>query len=151
MDIKTVKALAKILDEKKLSAIEIAQGDVRIRIERNCEAPQPAAVPQPKEEKELRPAPARTVSPTLASSAIDFNNIKEVKSPMVGVFYAAPSPGSAPFVKVGDKVKKGTVLCIIEAMKLMNEICSEYDGEIVDICVENEQIVEYGQTLFKIY
>jgi len=67
------------------------------------------------------------------------------------VFYAAPSPGSAPFVKVGDKVKKGTVLCIIEAMKLMNEICSEYDGEIVDICVENEQIVEYGQTLFKIY
>ncbi|NLK17882.1 MAG: acetyl-CoA carboxylase biotin carboxyl carrier protein [Clostridiales bacterium] len=149
MDVKIIKALAKILDERKLSLIEVTQGDVKIKLERNCETP--AAASRERDGREPRPAPARAVSPALAQSAIDFNKIKEVRSPMVGVFYAAPSPGSPPFVKVGDKVKKGTVLCIIEAMKLMNEICSEYEGEIVDICVENEQIVEYGQTLFKIY
>ncbi|HML49609.1 MAG TPA: acetyl-CoA carboxylase biotin carboxyl carrier protein, partial [Clostridia bacterium] len=75
----------------------------------------------------------------------------EVKSPMVGVFYAAPSPESPPFVKRGDRVKRGDVLCIIEAMKLLNEIAAEADGEIADICVENGQVVEYSQTLFKIY
>ena len=68
------------------------------------------------------------------------------------VAYFTPRPArSPPFVKIGDRVKKGDVLCIIEAMKLMNEICSETDGEIIDICAENEQVVEYGQTLFKIY
>ena len=69
---------------------------------------------------------------------------------MVGVFYAAASPDEEPFVSVGDKVKKGDVLCIIEAMKLMNEITADSDGEIVQVCAENEQVVEYGQTLFVI-
>lgn len=73
-----------------------------------------------------------------------------VKSPMVGTFYSSPSPNEEPFVKVGDKVKKGDVLCVVEAMKLMNEIESEFDGEIVEICVNNEDMVEYGKTLFKI-
>ena len=77
-------------------------------------------------------------------------NYKEVKSPMVGTFYSAPSPKDEPYVKVGDKVKKGDVLCVVEAMKLMNEIESEFDGEIVEICVKNEDMVEYGTTLFKI-
>ena len=77
-------------------------------------------------------------------------NYKIVKSPMVGTFYESSSPNSKAFVEVGDKVKKGQVLCIIEAMKLMNEIESEYDGEIVEICVQNEEIVEYGMPLFKI-
>ena len=71
-----------------------------------------------------------------------------VLSPMVGTFYAAPSPEKPPFVKVGDKVKKGQTLCIIEAMKLMNEIESDYDGEVVKILVNNEQMVEFGQPLF---
>ncbi len=84
-------------------------------------------------------------------STVDFNHVTEVKSPMVGVFYAAPSPDAEPFVQVGSKVKKGDVLCIIEAMKLMNEITAEQDGEIVDICVQNGDVVEYGQTLFKIF
>lgn len=75
---------------------------------------------------------------------------KEVKSPMVGTFYQSSSPNADPFVKVGDKVKKGDTLCIIEAMKLMNEIEAEYDGEIVQICVSNEEIVDYGKVLFKI-
>ena len=77
-------------------------------------------------------------------------NYKIVKSPMVGTFYASSAPDKDPFVKVGDKVHKGQVLCIIEAMKLMNEIESEFDGEIVEICVNNEDIVEYGKPLFKI-
>lgn len=77
-------------------------------------------------------------------------NYKIVKSPMVGTFYESSSPKGEPFVKVGDKVKKGDVLCIIEAMKLMNEIESEYDGEIVEICVKNEEMVEFGKPLFKI-
>ncbi len=76
--------------------------------------------------------------------------LNEIKSPMVGTFYSSSAPGKAPFVKLGDKVKKGQVLCIIEAMKLMNEIESEFDGEIVEICVPNEGVVEYGMPLFKI-
>ena len=77
-------------------------------------------------------------------------NCKEIKSPMVGTFYASSSPKAEPFVKVGDKVKKGQVVCIVEAMKLMNEIESEFDGEVIEICKNNEDMVEYGTTLFKI-
>ena len=75
---------------------------------------------------------------------------KIIKSPMVGTFYSKSSPTANPFVKVGDKVKKGQVLCILEAMKLMNEIESEYDGEIVEVCVKDDEMVEFGQALFKI-
>ena len=77
-------------------------------------------------------------------------NYKIIKSPMVGTFYSSPSPNAEPFVKVGDKVKKGDVLCIIESMKLMNEIESEYDGEIVEICFNDEDVVEYGACIVKI-
>ena len=80
----------------------------------------------------------------------DEENYKIVKSPMVGTFYASSAPDKDPFVKVGDKVHKGQVLCIVEAMKLMNEIESEFDGEIVEVCVKNEDVVEYGTPLFKI-
>lgn len=75
---------------------------------------------------------------------------KEIKSPMVGTFYSKPSPDKEEFVKVGDKVKKGQVVCIIEAMKLMNEIESEFDGEIAEICIKDGDVVEYGMPLFKI-
>ena len=77
-------------------------------------------------------------------------NCKIIKSPMVGTFYSKPSPDSEPFVKVGDKVKKGQTICIVEAMKLMNEIESEYDGEVIEICYEDENMVEYGSVLIKI-
>jgi len=77
-------------------------------------------------------------------------NYQIIKSPMVGTFYASSSPKAEPFVKIGDKVKKGQVVCIVEAMKLMNEIESEFDGEIVEICKQNEDMVEYGTPLFKI-
>ena len=75
---------------------------------------------------------------------------KEVKSPIVGTYYESPSPDALPFVKVGDLVKKGDILCIIEAMKVMNEIESDFDGEVVEIIPQNEAMVEYGEVLFKI-
>lgn len=77
-------------------------------------------------------------------------NYKEIKSPMVGTFYASSSPKAEPFVKVGDKIKKGQVVCIVEAMKLMNEIESEFDGEVIEVCKKDEDMVEYGTTLFKV-
>lgn len=75
---------------------------------------------------------------------------RKIKSPMVGTFYSSSSPKAEPFVKVGDKIKKGQVVCIVEAMKLMNEIESEFDGEVVEVCKKDEDMVEYGTTLFKI-
>lgn len=93
---------------------------------------------------------ATSTAPSAASSASEDAGLVDVSSPMLGVFYSAASPESKPFVKVGDKVKKGDILCIIEAMKLMNEILAESDGEIVKICVENGHIVEFGQVIFKI-
>ncbi|MCT4642575.1 MAG: acetyl-CoA carboxylase biotin carboxyl carrier protein [Bacteriovoracaceae bacterium] len=90
---------------------------------------------------------ASVEKPAIASTNSDYY---EVKSPFVGTFYSSPSPEEDAYVKVGDKVTNGVVLCILEAMKIMNEIESEFSGEIAEICVENESLVEYGQTLFKI-
>lgn len=81
---------------------------------------------------------------------VEQENYNVIKSPMVGTFYSSSSPEKEPYVKVGERIKKGDTLCIIEAMKLMNEIESEFDGEIAEILVKNEQMVEYGQALFKI-
>jgi len=146
MNIKQIKELARIVSEEKLSVLEIADSDLKIRIERET-APRAAA-------PVFSDAPAAPVyRPSDAAAAekpVDFNNLVEVQSPMVGVFYAASAPDAAPYVTVGSKVKKGDTLCIIEAMKLLNEINAEVDGEIADICVENGQVVEFGQTLFKI-
>lgn len=153
MDIAKIKELAQLLNDAGLSALELKEGDATLRLEsakftpvQPAPAPVmqavPAAAPQP-----AAPAPAAPVP----DGGVDFNALSEFKSPMVGVFYAAPGPDQAPFVEVGKRVKKGDVLCIIEAMKLMNEITAEQDGEIVDICVSDGDVVEYGQTLFKIF
>ena len=155
MNIKQIKALAQILAQNDLSALEINEGETRIRLERTATQPvaqpgtvlvappMPAAAAQPMQE-----APA---SAPVEDPGVDFNDVFEAKSPLVGVFYAAPSPGAEPFVRVGSRVKKGDVLCIVEAMKLMNEIQAERDGEIVDICAHDGDVVEFGQTLFKLY
>lgn len=92
------------------------------------------------------------IKQTITTKEIKEENedFKVIKSPMVGTFYSKSAPTANPFVKVGDKVKKGQVLCILEAMKLMNEIESEYDGEIVKVCVKDDEMVEFGQVLFKI-
>ena len=146
MNLKNIRELVQLLENSGLSVLEVSEADTKIRLEKNSFSERPAtqAVMQPTLVQQAN-------VPVAQDGAVDFNNIKEIKAPMVGVFYSAPAPDAEPFVTVGKKIKKGDVLCIIEAMKLMNEITAEVDGEIVDICVENGQVVEYAQILFKVY
>lgn len=145
MNIRQIKELAQIVRENGLSALEVSENESKIRIE--CE--------QKKEQNCAAPgtgiqAPQAVTITEQVQDPVDFNRTSEIRSPIVGVFYAAPSPEAEPFVKVGDRVKKGDVVCIVEAMKLMNEITAEFDGEVVDVCVRSGDVVEYGQTLFKL-
>ena len=140
MNIKQIKELAQIVRENGLSALEFSENETKIRIE--CEkkieaAAEPVSVPAP-------------VAAPVETAPVDFNRAREIQSPMVGVFYAAASPDAKPFAEVGDFVRKGDVVCIIEAMKLMNEITAEFDGKVVDVCVRNGDVVEFGQPLFKL-
>ena len=159
MNLETVKALADVLNAKGLSAIEVGEGDNRIRIEREISSvsmlTQPAIAPVQPVKATAESAAVETTVPTAGietdNNSVDFNRLTEVKSPLVGVYYASPSPDAETFVSIGSKVKKGDVLCIIETMKLMNEITAEQDGEIVDICIKNGDIAEYGQVLFKMF
>ncbi len=151
MKIEEIRELAQIMKENGLGVLELQEDGTSLRLETACatapvvQAVVPAAAP-------AAPAPAPTAPATAQDGTpVDFNNLKEVKSPMVGMFYQAPSPEADPYVRVGSKVNKGDVLCVIEAMKLLNEITADTDGEIVDVCVENGQLVEYGQVLFKIF
>jgi len=104
--------------------------------------PEPAAAPRPA----AQPYPAQAVS----AEGPDFNRIVEVKSPLVGVYYEAPEPGGKPFTQVGDRVRKGDVLCLIEVMKQVTEVTAPQDGQVADICVANGSVVEFGQTLIKL-
>ncbi|MBS6164082.1 MAG: acetyl-CoA carboxylase biotin carboxyl carrier protein [Clostridiales bacterium] len=153
MDVKEIQELAKLMEERRLSSLEIVDGEFRLRL--NREPANTPVVPC-----ETRPAGAGTATASLpvpgaetidGDAIADFNELTELKSPMVGTVYLSPSPGEKPFVQVGDRVKKGQVLCILEAMKLMNEYTAPQDGKIVDICVTDGQLAEYGQCLFKIY
>ena len=148
MDKKKLREIIAVFKESGLAKMEISEsnsdGNFAIKLENaSASAPEPiqyVSLPEPKQEE------------AQASSEIkDFNKYRDVKSPMVGIFYAASSPDAEPFVKVGQKVKKGDTLCIIEAMKLMNDVVAEEDGEIVEICAENGSLVEFGQVLFKIF
>ena len=152
MKINDIKALAELVSKNNLSALEYSEGETHLRIEN---APRTVTAAPAQAAPAAAPAapaaaPAVEAAPVAAADAgADFNAAKMVSSPMVGVFYASPSPTDPPFVTVGSKVKKGDGLCIIEAMKLMNEITAEEDGEIIDICATNGSVVEYGQILFK--
>jgi len=152
MELKQIETLARIMSKNGLSELEIVEGELKISMKKSSyeQAQQPivqktaVVLPESMQTSVVQPEKEE-------KNAFSFSGLSEITSPIAGVFYAAPSADSAPFVKVGDKVKKGDVLCIIEAMKLMNELTAEKDGEIADICAVNEQIVEYGQTLFTIY
>ena len=155
MDYKDIKKLMDDMGNSKLDSLDIEFPDgIKISMTKNSqkevvvttkkkdviEASAPITVPVVTEKKEA----------SLVTMDNKEENYKIVKSPMVGTFYESSSPDAEAFVKIGDKVKKGQVLCIVEAMKLMNEIESEFDGEIVEVCVKNEDVVEYGMPLFKI-
>jgi acetyl-CoA carboxylase biotin carboxyl carrier protein len=156
---KEIKELIDYLIEKDIAEFELERGDVKLRMKRATEAPPVSYVQAP---PTAHSAPATHAphliahsaagagAPTAPGAAEEEEDLFIVKSPIVGTFYEAPSPGSPPFVNVGDKVQVGQVLCIIEAMKLMNEIESDAAGEIVKRMVSNGQPVEYGQGLFAI-
>jgi len=145
MNIKDIKELILTIDKTSIQKVEIEENNLKVKISKSiCNEDRGHEI---KERNEVIEKPVGKIE---ESKEVDSEDIYIVKSPIVGVFYSAPSPDSAPFVNVGDSVKKGQPLCIIEAMKIMNEIQSEESGEIVEVMVENEDIVEYGQPLMKI-
>ncbi len=143
-DRESIRVLADLLDEKELSEIEFEHNGLRVRVARSVTAAQTEAVPTTS-----RPPSVESVPPATPSDEAD-DATRSILSPMVGTFYAAPSPESPAFVQVGDRVRKGQVVCIIEAMKLMNEIESEHDGVVVQRLVEDAQGVEFGQALLEV-
>ena len=151
MNIKQIRELAQILSQNELNSLEIVEGDTRIRLEKGGAQTAASAVQQASRQAETaQPIQTAPAEKTERDAGVDFNRLTEVKSPLVGVLYAAPSPEAEPYVKIGSTVKKGDILCIVEAMKLMNEIVAEQDGTVVDVCAHNGDVVEYGQTLFKL-
>lgn len=145
MKLDEIRSLAQIMRESDLMSLEVSEGDLKVRLEKKSPPPPPAVLISG------GAAPGPAVQPAAESAAQKHeDHLKEIKSPMVGVFYTSSSPESEPFVKVGSTVKKGDVVCIVEAMKLLNEINADQDGEVAEICAENGQVVEYGQTLFRL-
>jgi len=159
MNQKEIKELIEFLVEKDIAEFELERGDVKVRVKRGVAQAEVAAahyvaVPPP---MPVAAAPAAPVTSTAAAEpaapaagAEEEAGVHIIRSPIVGTFYESPSPGAPPFVKPGDKVSIGQVLCIIEAMKLMNEIESDFAGELVKRFVSNGQPVEYGQPLFAV-
>ena len=157
MDIDYIKQILDLVREHDLAEFEIEHEGMRLKVRKDASGAfvttpaAPAAMPA----HAPAAAPAAPAAPLVAAGggpeAVEPEvELAVVKSPIVGTFYRSPEPGASSFVEVGATVKKGQVLCIIEAMKLMNEIDSEYDGEIVNIYVENGQPVQYGERLFAI-
>ncbi|MCY6353704.1 acetyl-CoA carboxylase biotin carboxyl carrier protein [Clostridium sp. ZS2-4] len=162
MDYKNIQELIKTMSDSKLSSLEIEAEGISIRMRKGEETPGVVVC----REKEMIEKPQQVVNKvveeiSLESSVIEKaeeellktavnDNTVTVNSPIVGTFYSAASPDAEPYVKKGSKVKKGDALCIVEAMKLMNEIEAEYDCEIVEVLVNNEEMIEYGQPMFKV-
>ena len=150
MDIRKVKKLIEMLEKSNLEEIEIQEGEESVRLVKNRpnDLISSQSVYSSKTEtiEDVAPETHKAVDETVE----DENSGDLINSPMVGTFYASASPGSKPFISVGDHVNEGDVVCIVEAMKMMNEIKSEFSGKVLSINVENSQPVEYGQALFEI-
>ena len=152
MDLRKIKKLMELLEESGIAEIEVKEGEESIKLSRNISSTTTMQVPQ------VIQQPIQTSQPStnqqtsdMGTNAVD--NLKEeksntVNSPMVGTFYASASPESKPFVTIGQSVKKGDTLCILEAMKMMNQVQAESDGKIVEILVDNAEPVEFDQPLF---
>ncbi|MFA5069290.1 MAG: acetyl-CoA carboxylase biotin carboxyl carrier protein [Candidatus Omnitrophota bacterium] len=145
MNLKEIKEIIGLMEEHGLAEIEIEKGDQKIKLRKTLKSEPAQAIQQP--------SAAQNLSGTNTSSAQEYLkekkplNVIEIKAPIVGTFYRAPSPDAAAFVEVGQEIEVGQVVCIIEAMKLMNEIKSEVKGKVVDILVENADPIEFGQIL----
>ncbi len=154
MDIKDIKQLIQMIETSAVTEIEVEDKGFKVRISRQQApaAPAPAA-PAPVVAQFTAPAPQQLSSPPFpvaAPAPVAEEGVLIIKSPMVGTFYSAPSPESDAFVKVGSQVKETSVVCIIEAMKVMNEIQAELSGRVVEVLASSGQSVEYGQPLFKV-
>jgi acetyl-CoA carboxylase biotin carboxyl carrier protein len=152
MDLRKLKTLIDLVAESDIAELEVTEGESKVRIVKSSAAPQNQVVMmQPQSMPQVSmPAPAATAAEIAAAAALAEPQGHIVKSPMVGTFYRSSAPGAAPFVEVGSTVKEGETLCIIEAMKLLNEIDADASGVIKQILVENGQPVEFGQPLFVI-
>ena len=161
IDLEFLEALVRLMDESSLDSVEIARGGTRIRLAKSPSgtvvagapaAAAPAAPPPVVAPASVPPGPASAEASAPAGDAAESPSadLVDVTSPMVGTFYRAPSPEAPPYVDVGAKVAAGDVLCVIEAMKLMNELECEVSGRIVEICADNAEPVDYGQLLFRV-
>ncbi|WP_028006760.1 acetyl-CoA carboxylase biotin carboxyl carrier protein [Solimonas flava] len=146
MDLRKIKTLIDLVEQSGISELEVREGEESVRISRQMAAPMQPVYAAP------IPAPAAVAAPAAPAAAIPAkaDNRHIVKAPMVGTFYRAPSPGAKPFVEVGQTVKAGQVLCIIEAMKMLNQIEADKAGVVVEVLAENEKPVEFDQPLFAI-
>ena len=156
MDSKRLSEIADVMEDRGLTRVRVEEPDgTAVELERASVA-QPVAVPMPMPGAVAAQVAAPTVAPaapepaTQTPAAAPEPKGTEVTAPMVGVFYAAPAPGDEPFVRVGSKVKAGETLCIIEAMKVLNEVTAEADGEVLEICVADGDLVEFGSCLMRI-
>ncbi|MFA4031521.1 MULTISPECIES: acetyl-CoA carboxylase biotin carboxyl carrier protein [Collinsella] len=156
MDSKRLAEIADVMEDRGLTRVRVEEPDgTAVELERASVA-QPVAVPMPMPGAVAAQVAAPTVAPaapepaTQTPAAAPEPKGTEVTAPMVGVFYAAPAPGDEPFVRVGSKVKAGETLCIIEAMKVLNEVTAEADGEVLEICVADGDLVEFGSCLMRI-
>jgi acetyl-CoA carboxylase biotin carboxyl carrier protein len=159
IDLAFVESLIKALDESSLDTVELERGGTKIRLSKSAAAPLVSA-PTPGMYPGMGQLPSGMVgtdpvsgSPAQTEAEVVAavpDGLLEVVSPMVGTYYSSPSPDAEPYIEVGQRIREGTVLCIIEAMKLMNEMESEVEGTVAKILVENAQPVEYGQVLFLI-
>ena len=156
MDSKRLAEIADVMEDRGLTRVRVEEPDgTAVELER-ASAAQPVAVPMPMPGAVAAQVAAPTVAPAApepaaqAPAAASEPKGTEVTAPMVGVFYAAPAPGDEPFVHVGSKVKAGETLCIIEAMKVLNEVTAEADGEVLEICVADGDLVEFGSCLMRI-
>ena len=145
MDIRKVKKLIEMLESSELEEIEIHEGEESVRLVKNKTETIVTQVQPNQTGKEVK-----TESEQLEkkSSVIENPEGEVITSPMVGTFYAAASPGAKPFISVGDEIQEGDVVCIVEAMKMMNEIKSDYSGKVISVLAENSEPVEFGQALF---
>lgn len=156
MDSKRLAEIADVMEDRGLTRVRVEEPDgTAVELER-ASAAQPVAVPMPMPSAMAAPVAAPAAAPAApepaaqAPAAAPEPQGTEVTAPMVGVFYAAPAPGDEPFVRVGSKVKAGETLCIIEAMKVLNEVTAESDGEVLEICVADGDLVEFGSCLMRI-
>lgn len=154
LDYNKIKELINEIDSSSIRVLELENNGFKFKLSKNDESKEIRSKEEiEKDEISFKSIPKRELKGLIAEEEInnsEYIDLKEVKSPLVGTFYSSSTPGGKPYVEVGSKVKKGDVLCIVEAMKIMNEVTSDFDGEVVEILREDEDIVEFGMTIFKI-